>query len=608
MAANKTTIASEDKTIRVYLQKEYPKEVWYFVACFIFVVILGQLGSWVVSRVSSRKRTNSTVDAEAGAETSLRQFSVRRIPSAIVNAYRVIAFRWTLGFGSSYTLNLAEVFVTCAYIIALFIWEFVNTTDLEGQKFTLNWYGNRAANIASAQMPLVTALGTKNNVIAYITGISYDKLNFVHRMTARVIFVMLWVHGANWVRYNPWAEYEDTPWFVPLGLTCIVAFTILCVMSLRPIRERAYELFFITHFLMVFIILLGGYFHANRQGMGSYIWPSFIVWGLDRFIRLVRMVVFNHLYFSWSKKKVYFDANVELLSPHFIRVRLARPPHFHWTPGQTAYLTMPGVSRFPTEAHPFTIASVETQEAAPMSDKQLGDVAPYWRELVFLINVRDGFTQRLKKIAEKGGKATALVDGPYGFTPNLDNDDTVVLVAGGSGISFTLSTFLGLIDKVRAGKSACRKVVFIWAIREASHIEWVSKALKQALELTPPSLNVNILIHVTAGEPLPVASEKAYDDDSVHDDSASKSQEKGSATISLLDYSAVQLFPGRPDLHALLRNEVATATGCLSVTVCGSQAIARACRTALRFPVSTPLNVAKGGPSVILHVESYGYA
>ena len=58
------------------------------------------------------------------------------------------------------------------------------------------------------------------------------------------------------------------------------------------------------------------------------------------------------------------------------------------------------------------------------------------------------------------------------------------------------------------------------------HVSWISKALKQALELAPPSLKISVQIYVTAGEP-PATSEKAYDDDSVHND-ASGSDEKGS--------------------------------------------------------------------------------
>ena len=105
------------------------------------------------------------------------------------------------------------------------------------------------------------------------------------------------------------------------------------------------------------------------------------------------------------------------------------------------------------------------------------------------------------------------------------------------------------------------------------------------------------------------------------------------AAAALLAHPAVRLAPGRPDLHALLRDEVAANTGHMSVSgqcsqhsrslessrprlaladgrffvraVCGSQGIARACRAALRVPLSDTL---AGGPSVVLHVESFGYA
>lgn len=161
---------------------------------------------------------------------------------------------------------------------------------------------------------------------------------------------------------------------------------------------------------------------------------------------------------------------------------------------------MPGVSAFPLESHPFTIASVDARYQlngvdkaekgadAGKADSAGEDATPYWKELVFLVNVREGFTRRLAESAKRGEKVKVLVDGPYGFSPNLDNDDTVVLIAGmfvgrfcglisslitvaltgGSGVSFTLSTFLGVLSHVQNRKSKCRKLVFIWSMREAS--------------------------------------------------------------------------------------------------------------------------------------------
>ncbi|OJT05986.1 Ferric/cupric reductase transmembrane component 2 [Trametes pubescens] len=594
-----------NRAIRGAHNKQYPREVWWFVASFIALVSICQLVSWGISKLSSGRPVRKQAgDAEtAGRSNSPRRFSWRRVPLAAVNLYRVVAFRWTLEIGQSYTLNLAEVFVTAAYIIALFVWEFVNTTTTTGSKLDITYWGGRAGAIGASQLPLVTALGTKNNPIAYITGISYDKLNYIHRMTARVVFVILWIHGG-------------AKWFIRIGLTALVALTVLILVSLRPIRAQVYEVFYFTHFLMVLIFLLGGYFHTNFERSGFYIWPCFLIWGLDRAIRLARLVFYNHLYFGFSKTAKRLDASVELLSPHFVRLHLQRPPHFRWTPGQTAFLTMPGVSGFPLEAHPFTIASVDAryqlngvssptvgdaEKAGPPSGS---DATPYWKELVFLINVREGFTKRLAQIAQAGGKVKVLVDGPYGFSPNLDHDDTVVLVAGGSGVSFSLSTFLGVLSHVQNGKSRCRKLVFIWSIREASHIEWVSKALTEALELAPAGLDISIRLFVTSGStPGLVPADSWNEDDSVHSSEGTATGK--SRPSSLLNFSAVQVSQGRPDLPALLRAEVDANVGRLSVTVCGSQGVARACRSALRIPVST---VVEGGPSVVLHVESFGYA
>ncbi|KAH9915446.1 ferric reductase NAD binding domain-containing protein [Epithele typhae] len=624
----------------------YPLQIWWAIACFIAIIALFQFASWVAVKLRSRgaartKGTPSVDAAEAGgAAGPTRGFALRNVPSAIVNAYRVVAFRWTITvkLGSVYTLNLAEVFVTCVYIIALFTSEFIYTTNPStGKKWDPLYTGNRAGVIAVSQFPLITALGLKNNVISYVTGISYDKLNYIHRMAARVVFVMLWLHaGIRFYLLRPQELDED--WF-RLGLMALVAFTILMAVSLRPVRSQHYEIFYFVHFLMVLIMLLGGYYHAERFKLGMWIWPSFLLWALDRFVRLARVVYYNHLYFGFHKTAHRLDASVELLSPHFVRLHIQRPAHFSWTPGQTAFLIMPTVSSFPLEAHPFTIASVDSRyqlEGAPKTpslppsptteDKAAAaadpDAAPFWKELVFLINIRGGFTRQLARAAQTGAKVKVLIDGPYGFSPDLDADDTVVLVAGGSGVTFTLSTLLGVLSHVQTGRSRCRRLLFVWSVRDQGHIEWVSTALATALELAPPAIDVAVRFFVT-GRGAPAASEAPWgegegegedeDDSARSSTSADSAAEKPPApgkpsratAALLLQHPAVRTARGRPDLRALLREEVDGSRGRTSVTVCGSQGMARDCRAALRVPLARAL---AGGPSVVLHVESFGYA
>jgi ferric-chelate reductase len=101
---------------------------------------------------------------------------------------------------------------------------------------------------------------------------------------------------------------------------------------------------------------------------------------------------------------------------------------------------------------------------------------------------------------------------------------------------------------------------------------------------------------------------------------------KGAIPI-LLNLSCVTVATGRPDLCAMLQDEAEGARGPMSVSgraafftphqnilayldllVCGSESVANAVRSALQSPVAGPIAILKGGPSITLHVESFGYA
>lgn len=177
--------------------------------------------------------------------------------------------------------------------------------------------------------------------------------------------------------------------------------------------------------------------------LNEYIWPTFLIWGIDRFFRAVRLVAFNFGYFK-SKRAVELDAHVDILSPHFLRIVLHRPAHFHWAPGQSAYLTLPAVSTFPLEAHPFTISTIdvpqiEDEKASDAGEKDAeSSASPIpetstvigMKKLVFLTRVRRGFSQRLLHAARDNQRFRAFLDGPYSSPPLLRGYSTVVLIAG----------------------------------------------------------------------------------------------------------------------------------------------------------------------------------
>ncbi|KAF9238235.1 ferric reductase NAD binding domain-containing protein [Melanogaster broomeanus] len=574
----------------------YPKEAWYGIAIFLVGVGICQWGSVLHIKLVKGRRPNPRADEESTSPPAPRGgISLSRLPVAAINAYRVIAFRCTLEVGS-YTLNTTEVLVTLAYIAYLLTWTFVNTTNLEGEAFDPKYWSNRAGMLAASQTPLLTALGTKNNLVSrgyylldFVTGISYEKLNYIHRAMARSCFGLLLIHASSEIYNYPRFQASLEEAWLRIGISALVALSVLCIASLRPVRTVAYEFFFYVHFLAVFIFLVGGYFHTKRW-IGSYwIWPSFAIWGLDRFIRVARLVVFNHSYFGFNRHSGELDATTELLCDDFVRVRMRRPPHFNWSAGQSAYLIMPSISTLPFEAHPFSIASIDSALFLPT----LGTpekTTSIRRELVFLVKVRGGFTKRLKDAAAQNKTVKVLLDGPYGAAPDLGAYDTAVLVAGGIGVTYTLPVFLSVIEAVRKGTSSCRRLVFVWAVRDASHLHWVSDALVRANSLVPSSLSISIHVYVTKG-------------------SIPSSKSKPRAPRSLFSSAPwIKMASGRPDLKAIFSEQMHGAVGRMSVSVCGPQGLAQSVRRALCFPVSGPYIILRGGPSVTLYVESFGYA
>ncbi|KAJ6478828.1 ferric reductase like transmembrane component-domain-containing protein [Mycena vitilis] len=605
-----------DKTASHFRTYAYPKYVWYCLGSFIALVALCHLATTFTTWLRSKTHTSKSSTGP-------------RFPLAILNLVRNVVFRITVSFGGSYALNLTELFVGCAYIALLFTWAMINTTNLEGVRLSPQYYANRAGVIAATQFPLLIALGMKNNILTLLTGISFDKLNILHRIAARVLCVLLWIHASGHIIENGAAgNIEDLrePWF-QCGITALSCFTLLSLFSVRPLRNRGYELFLVGHIFGALIILGAGFYHVNNNDLGYYIWPSLMVWGIDRFLRFIRIFVVNGGYLTLFKTKTSRDlgANIEVISSDFLRVTVQRPDHFRWSPGQLAYLSIPSVSAMPWEAHPFTIASIDgdipratdsqvasrddslfekdlVQSVTIPVDNSFPSPSGYNKKLVFLLRVHDGFTKRLLHAATATATSTsdqtfgAYVDGPYCAPPSVRGFNTVLLLCGGSGISFILPLLLDLIRGANmATNPTCRRIVMVWAIRNPEQMNAISTDLLRALTGVSDDLRIHIRIHVTG-----------YNRSSENDvEKCEGSVSVSEAATKLLDVPQVSVLSGRPDVPAIVASEIANseASDSISVNVCGTASLAQNVRSALRAESVSSL---KGGPNINLHVEAFG--
>lgn len=88
----------------------------------------------------------------------------------------------TVGRTSLVLANVTVLLVLCFYGL--------NLTN----QFQKESVGFRCGVVTIGQLPLIFLLSGKNNVIGFFTGISYERLNWLHRWTARCMLLTATIH------------------------------------------------------------------------------------------------------------------------------------------------------------------------------------------------------------------------------------------------------------------------------------------------------------------------------------------------------------------------------------------------------------------------------
>ncbi|PWN28177.1 hypothetical protein BDZ90DRAFT_251857 [Jaminaea rosea] len=228
----------------------------------------------------------------------------------------------------------------------------------------------------------------------------------------------------------------------------------------------------------------------------------------------------------------------QVLPGKTLRLTLRTPNRMSWQPGQWVYLNVPAVKGW--QSHPFTIASAydaampivstngdrDLEKGLKKERRKRGEE----RTMVLLLRARKGFTLDLWEYVRRhrhsqvvaaeeqglngsianttGVHLRAIVDGAFGSTKRVrwGIHSSIVIVCGGSGISFGMSLLEHLCACLtqrnvygaskRGGKDfEVQRVRFVWILREYSHLQWVSSALRRCIEMVPPEqLQVDLYV------------------------------------------------------------------------------------------------------------------
>ncbi|OCL01432.1 hypothetical protein AOQ84DRAFT_444016 [Glonium stellatum] len=493
-----------------------------------------------------------------------RSFTYRRLGGPIG---RAIGLRQT-SFGTLSLLSLATIFSAILpfpehpYLRSLF-------------RFGSPPLSVRCALIISSLTPLIVALAGKVNVITFLTGICYSKLNILHRYCAYVLFCLATVHSVphiiSPVRDGGWGMldqlYKDKRRELSGTLLYGVCSGLVC-LSIPWIRRRAYEFFAYTHVILAIAYVALLFWHIYGEYMSpNYLYSAIAVWAFSAIVRLFhRTQLFRPA--RTCANLTGFPTKLTHLPGKMTRVTVTVPDAMTWRPGQHAYIRMPQISVLGN--HPFTIASVPVSREAREAGQQ--------NELVFLVRAHTGFTHTLAHMVEQTsttppasgpGTPTALhaspvlpdsptttaitttttaamaalelldlekaavavsehldrsatppppppqslpprarvaalrtlIDGPYGghMRPLHRLYDTVLCVAGGSGISAVLPWVLALSRRMLAPGAepvATTRLHLVWVVREAEWIEWVRPELEEVVRGARETMAVRVQVEV----------------------------------------------------------------------------------------------------------------
>lgn len=284
----------------------------------------------------------------------------------------------TVGRVTLVSLNLAVLVVLCLYGLDL------------NDPFAKEDIGFRCGVITIAQLPLIFLLAGKNNIVGFLTGISYERLNWIHRWCARCMLLTATLHMGYF--FSVWAPYDYIGYqlknnqIVWKGLAAWCTLAWIVFSSMTPIRGWCYELFVIQHLISFALLLAFSYIHTPVE-MNVYIWIPVGLFFFDRIFRSLRMLYANVSAFHPAQKKQgqpggIFACKAEFTPlPHDTARIVIRNPPISWSPGQHVFLACHSI--VPLQSHPFTVASI-----------------PEDGRMEFLVKAEAGGTRRFFRHAE----------------------------------------------------------------------------------------------------------------------------------------------------------------------------------------------------------------
>ncbi len=449
----------------------------------------------------------------------------------------------------------------------------------------------------------------RNNPLIPFLGISFDTFNLFHRWIGRIVILESVAHVSCWItnevdaRGYPGIRHGlATDPFLQAGLSAMVAMIAIFIQTPSPIRHAFYEIFLHLHQVLAIAVLVGIYYHANIASLPQKLMMYIIIaiWVIERSMRLLLL-----LYYNISHRGMT-EVHVEALEGGACHATFYIPHSWTGKPACHLYAYIPAVSLW--MSHPFSIAwveqgqlqrrsstfvpfsSISTAVGSPESSRRVSFSKPsiQWAvtscdtelqqfpkakknatALTCIMAARTGMTSTLYHRAQNAPNGIlhlrAFVEGPYGGLDSLRSYATVLLFAGGVGITHQLSHMRDLITGFETGTCATRKLVLVWSVKNLEQALWAAPFLEELMEMPRGRRVVRVFVYVSRG---------------------AKGGGKSEKELKIRDLVEGNLRSGRPKVRDIVEAEFAARIGAMTVGICGPGALADDVRAAARGVVT----------------------
>ncbi|EPS41877.1 hypothetical protein H072_4164 [Dactylellina haptotyla CBS 200.50] len=434
----------------------------------------------------------------------------------------------------------------------------------KGSSTVLSELRNRAGVLSVTNMVPLFVLAGRNNPLIPLLRISFDTYNLIHRWLGRIVVIEAVVHSLAHIALKGWGPFITSAGntkfpYILYGTISTCAMIFLLLQSPSIIRHAFYEVFLTLHILGAVLVVVTLYYHLQliHNKWLLHLQVAIGLWAAERAVRFLSIIYRN-------VGRTTTKATLTALSTEAVRVTLDMPRPFKFRPGQHVYLYLPTVTGW--QSHPFSVAWAD--ENAPLVWDEKKDDLPRNRQDVYgpqkttvelIVRRRTGATNSMFNKAAASPDSTAVVpafvEGPYGTHHSLASFGTVVLFAGGVGITHQLPNVLELVQGYVDGTVATRKVTLIWVLQNPEHLQWVKRQMTSILAIERRREILKVILFVT--------------------------KPKQSREI-MSPSSTVQMFPGKPNIEQVLQAEAEDRVGTMAVSVCGPGAMSDDVRFAVR--------------------------